>query len=98
MSVVKITLPLGEVPVTGKQVTFNAPCDCSGVEALQIDGVNYAVVDALGNTVTKNGKVGIWCSGAKVSVILDVEAQRAFLLNGGTLLPMSENRIREICT
>ena len=96
MSKVKLTLPLGEIPVTGKQVTFAAPCDCSVVECLQIDGVDYRVVDALGNQVTGNPTGGVWASGSKVSVLLDVENKKAFLLNGNTP-PITAAKIREIC-
>lgn len=96
MSKVKLALPIGEVPVTGKQVTFAAPCDCSVVECLQIDGVDYCVVDALGNQVTGSPDGGVWSAGAKVSVILDVENKRAYLLNGNTP-PITVTKIREIC-
>lgn len=97
MSKVKVTLPGLEIPVTGKQVTFKAPCDCSVVECIQIDGVDYCVVDAMGNQVTGRPSGGVWDVGAKVSVILDVENQKAYLLNGNTP-PITEARIREICT
>lgn len=80
MSIVKVTLPVGELPVNGKQVTFVAPCDCTQTEALQIEGENYTVVDALGNCVT--GKGGKWATGAVVSVILDVDKKFAYLQNG----------------
>ena len=96
MSKVKLTLPGLEIPVTGKQVTFAAPCDCSVVECLQIDGVDYLVVDALGNQVTGNPTGGVWASGSKVSVLLDVENKKAFLLNGNTP-PITAAKIREIC-
>ena len=56
MSKVKLTLPLGEVPVTGKQISFVAPCDCSNVECIQIDGVDYCVVDALGHHERENSR------------------------------------------
>jgi hypothetical protein len=79
MSVIKLTLPRGEIPVTGKQVTFTAPCTCIETEALQIDGVQYTVVDSLCNCVTGIG--GRWVPGAVVSVILDTENQRAYLQN-----------------
>lgn len=97
MSKVKVTLPGLEIPVTGKQVTFMAPCDCSIVECIQIDGVDYCVVDAMGNQVTGRPSGGVWDVGAKVSVILDVENRKAYLLNGNTP-PITEARIREICT
>lgn len=97
MSKVKVTLPGLEIPVTGKQVTFAAPCDCSVVECIQIDGVDYCVVDALGNQVTGNPTGGVWGAGAKVSVILDVEDRKAYLLNGN-IPPITVAKIREICT
>ena len=97
MSKVKLTLPGLEIPVTGKQVTFAAPCDCSVVECLQIDDVDYCVVDALGNQVTGNPTGGVWSAGAKVSVILDVENQKAYLQNGN-IPPITVAKIREICT
>ena len=97
MGKVKLTLPGLEIPVTGKQVTFAAPCDCSVVECIHIDGVDYAVVDAMGNQVTGSPDGGVWRSGAKVSVLLDVENRKAFLLNGNTP-PITVAKIREICT
>lgn len=79
MSIVKLTLPLGEIPVNGKQVTFVAPCDCSVTEYLQIDGVNYTIVDSRCECVT--GKGGRWVAGATLSVALDVDNKRAYILN-----------------
>lgn len=79
MSIVKVTLPGGEIPVNGKQVSFIAPCDCTQTEALQIEGVNYTIVDALCNCVT--GKGGRWDVGAVVSVILDVDKKLAYIQN-----------------
>ena len=97
MSKVKLTLPGLEIPVTGKQVSFAAPCDCSIVDCIQIDGVDYIVVDAMGNKVTGSPTGGVWCQGAKVSVILDVENRKAYLLNGN-IPPITVAKIREICT
>lgn len=79
MSIVKVTLPPGEIPVEGKQVSFKAPCPCSEVEAIQIDGVNYTICDALGKCVTGIG--GVWDVGSVVSVILSVEQQKAYIQN-----------------
>lgn len=99
MSKVKLTLPGLEIPVTGKQISFVAPRACSVVDCLQIDGENYTVVDAMGNVVTGNPTGGVWCEGAKVSVILDCDAEpkKAYLLNGN-VPPITVERIREICT
>lgn len=83
MSVIKVTLPLGEIPVTGKQVSFTAPCDCIATEAIQIDGENYTVCDSVGRCVT--GKGGAWSAGEIISVILDVENKKAFALNAVNL-------------
>ena len=94
MAKIKLTLPGLEIPVTGKQVSFEAPCNCDTTECLQIDGVDYTVVDALGNTVTGIG--GVWATGAKITVVLDVENQKAYLLNGNGH-PITAERIREIC-
>ena len=80
MSIVKVTLPIGELPVNGKQITFTAPCSSADTEALQIEGVNYTVVDALCNCVTGSG--GRWQAGAVVSVILDTVNQYAYIQNG----------------
>ena len=80
MSVIKVDLPLGEVPVAGKQVSFKAPCDCTVTEAIQIDGVNYTVCDALGRCVTGEG--GVWAAGEIISVILCPEDRKAYILNG----------------
>ena len=77
--VVKLTLPDSVKVETDLQINFKAPCSCSAVNGLNINGVNYTVVDTLGNCVT--GKGGAWVSGALVSVILDAEGQKAYLQN-----------------
>ena len=77
MSVIKLTLPFGEIPVNGKKVTFTAPCSCMETEALQIEGEQYTVVDALCRCVTGIG--GRWIAGAVVTVVLDVDNKRAYL-------------------
>ena len=84
MAKIRLTLPGLEIPVTGKQVTFKAPCDCSIVECIEIDGVDYTVVDTMGNVVTGSPAGGTWSAGAKVSVILDVDDRKAYLLNGAS--------------
>ena len=94
MTKIKLALPGLEIPVTGKQITFEAPCSCDVTECLQIDGVDYTVVDAMGNTVTGVG--GVWATGAKITVVLDTENQKAYLLNGNGY-PITAARIREIC-
>ena len=79
MSVIKVTLPPGEIPVEGKQVSFKAPCPCDVTEAIQIEGENYIVCDSLGKCVTGVG--GVWDVGSIVSVILSVEQKKAYIQN-----------------
>jgi hypothetical protein len=79
MSLIKVTLPLGEIPVTGKQVSFVAPCSCEETTGLEIEGEQYTVVDAMCTCVT--GKGGRWNTGAIVSVILDVDNKEAYIQN-----------------
>lgn len=95
MSIIKVTLPYGEIPVTGKQVSFVAPCNCLETTGLQIDGELYTVVDHLRRCVT--GKGGRWETGAIVSVILDVDSKLAYLSGGGVEALTIED-IRGICT
>lgn len=79
MAKIKLTLPLGEVPVNGKQVTFVAPCDCSVADGIQIDGVDYDIVDSIGRTVSF--RKGVWDVGAVLTVTLDVTNHKAYLQN-----------------
>ena len=72
---------------TGTIVKFPAPCACSAVTGgIVIDGVTYAVVDALGNEVA--GECGLWSSGAMVAVLIDTAAEKAYIQNGAEL-PLS---------
>lgn len=69
------------VAITGKVVTFTAPCDCDKVtDGIVINGTTYTICDAMGNKVTGTG--GVWCSGAQISVVLDCENKKAYLQNG----------------
>lgn len=77
MSKIKLTLPNGETPVTGKQVTFTAPCDCSQVSCIQINDVDYSVLNTAGESVV--GKATTWKSGSLVTVVLDVAGKKAYL-------------------
>ena len=95
MGVIKLTLPLGEIPVNGKQVSFVAPCNCLETTSLQIDGELYTVVDANRKCVT--GKGGMWETGAILSVILDVDSKLAYMSGGGSEV-LTIEEIRSICT
>ena len=75
----KIKVNLNCPPVHGKQVSFLAPCNSAGTDAIIIDDVEYTVVDADGNIVS--GTKNIWNAGAMVSIILDMVNFKAYIQN-----------------
>ena len=78
MSNIKLNLPAN--PFNGQIVTFDAPCDCVNVtDGLVINGNTYTICDAMGRCVTDFD--GAWCSGSKLSVILDVSNKKAYIQN-----------------
>lgn len=78
MANIKLNLPAA--PFSGQIVTFPAPCGCDEVtDGLSINGEIYTIVDGMGICVT--GRGGAWCSGAQVSVVLDVENKKAYIQN-----------------
>lgn len=79
MAKIKLTLPGLEIPVNGKQVSFTAPCSCSAVDGIHIDGVDYDIVDSIGRAVPFGR--GVWAEGSVLSVILDVTNHKAYLQN-----------------
>ena len=80
MAKINLTLPYGEVAVTGKQVTFEAPCDSDKATALIIDGTEYTLVDSLGESLPPHA----FYAKAMVSVILNNETLQAFIQNPNT--------------
>lgn len=83
MATLTLTLPAGEGAVTGKQITFKAPCDCTDITGLVIDGVTYTLVDACDFDVLSLQCLA-FVSGAMVSVIVDVENKKAYIQNAAT--------------
>lgn len=79
MSYIKLSLPEGVVPADGVQITFRAPCACSSVSGVVVEGVTYTLVDAANNN--RGGVSNVWASDALVSVLLDMTNKRAFVLN-----------------
>ena len=77
---VQLTLPPGESLVTGKQVTFEAPCKSEGLTAVIVNGVSYDLVGALGEALADNS----FDVGAMISVIFHVEKLKAFVQNADT--------------
>lgn len=77
MSKLKLTLP--ETPITGKQISFKAPCHSTDITGLVINGEEYSLVDASGVSVA--GLAYAWEENAMVSVILNVDTHTAFIQN-----------------
>lgn len=80
---------------TGTTVKFKAPCGSSAVTGgIVIDGVTYTAVDALGNCIT--GKRGHWVANAKVSVIIDASAHKAYVTNAAGIARAGDRMIGEL--
>ena len=50
----------------------------------------------MGNVVTGNPTGGVWRTGSEVSILLNVEEQKAYLLNGN-IPAITAEKIQEIC-
>ena len=87
MSVINLTLPYDELPVTGKLVTFIAPCNSDRTTHLSIHGEVYDLIDALGNPVSDSS----FLKDAMVSVLLKVEDKKAFIQNSADSAKMAEH-------
>ena len=75
-----INLTTPEIGVTdGMEISFRAPCNCTEVTGISLDGVTYDLVDTSGNTLTtcKN----YFVKDAILTVIIDTTNQKATLLN-----------------
>ena len=83
MSSVKLNLPGTIVPATGMQINFIAPCNCTEIDSITIDGTAYDIVDTFGHSLAGTGCM--WAANALVSVLLDTTNARAFLLNAGSV-------------
>lgn len=75
-----LTLPKGEFIYTGRQVTFESPCESEGLTGLVVDGVTYDLVSSLGQQLVGNS----FDAGAMVSVIFNIEKKKAFVQNADT--------------
>lgn len=76
---INLTLP-SESVVTGKQVTFKAPCDSNSVTGVKINDSLYSIVDSFGNPISSYA----FSEGSIVSIILDNEARKAIIQNPNT--------------
>ena len=75
-----ITLSTPEWGVSnGMELSFNAPCDCTGVTGISLDGVTYEIIDTSGNSLTSC--TNYFAQGAILTVIIDTVNKKATLLN-----------------
>ena len=95
MSVIKVTLPPGEIPAEGKMVSFKAPCTCTVTDGIEIEGVTYTVCDALGKCVTGVG--GVWDTGSVVTVVLSMEQKKAYVQNNAGYSPSNKPSLADVC-
>lgn len=77
----KINLTVDNV-VSGKQISFVAPCSTEDTDGLIINGVDYIICDAKNNNLA--GVAHIWEEGAIVSIIVNVETGMAYIQNADT--------------
>lgn len=75
-----LALITGDFIYTGRQVTFASPCESEGLTGVIVDGVEYALVNAMGTPLVANS----FDAGAMVSVIFDVENKKAYVQNADT--------------
>ena len=80
MAKINLTLPHEEVAVTGKQVTFVAPCNSEDLTEVVIDGVSFSLVDSMDEPVHANA----FKKDSIVSVILHVGSNKAYIQNAVT--------------
>lgn len=80
MSTLTVTLPDGVTAVDGKQITFMAPVDSYGVTGITIGSDTYTLLDSNNNAITSS----TFKAGAYVTVNLDVQNKKAFMLNAAS--------------
>lgn len=75
-----ITLSTPESGITnGMELSFRAPCDCTDVTGISLNGLTYALVDASGNKLTTCS--GYFNKDSLLTVIIDTDNKKASLLN-----------------
>lgn len=75
-----INLSTPDIGVTdGMELSFRAPCDCSDVTGVTLDGVTYTLVDASGESLSGCSKYFV--KNAVLTVIIDMVNKKANLLN-----------------
>lgn len=87
----KISLSTPLKVSNGSLVKFIAPCDCSDATHITIDSVSYQLVDTVGSK-----PVGLWVSGAMISVVLDSANKKAFIQSPTKILTVNPDGVLSI--
>lgn len=74
----KIALTINDI-TNGKQISFQAPCSSDNTTGLIINGVEYDIVNAIGDSIL--GISNMWVRNAIVSVILNTDTKKAYIQN-----------------
>ena len=77
MATITVTLPEGITLSQGKQISFTAPCDSTGVTGIIINGTTYTLVKANGDSL----ETGAFINGALISVLIDLINSKAYIQN-----------------
>ena len=86
MATITVTLPEGITLSQGKQISFTAPCDSTGVTGIIINNVTYTLLKANGDSL----ETGAFISGALISVLIDLTNHKAYIQNNAEVNVQSD--------
>jgi hypothetical protein len=72
-------------PVNGEELTIKTPCDCSAVEGVQINNIQFPFYDAAGNSIVDIRNK--FSTGSLIRVMIDTVNARAYILNSACSRP-----------
>ena len=92
MATITVTLPEGVTLFQGKQISFTAPCDSTGVTGIIINNVTYTLLKANGDSL----ETGVFISGALVSVLIDLTNHKAYIQNAASIANIAHKATHSI--
>ena len=91
MATFTITLPEGVTLTQGKQITFTAPADSTGITGIIINNVTYTLLKANGESL----ETGAFIGGALISVLIDLINHKAYIQNNAEVNVQSDWNITD---
>lgn len=88
-SIIQLSIPSFVSVETGLHVDFFAPCNCDAVTQVSVNGNICDIVDAMGNSISSLGS-NVFCAGALVSIVLDIDGHKAYLQNAASSTSYSD--------